>query len=107
MLWRGFALGLVLLLSAPIVLSDGGAAQVGAAVQGVLAAPAGQAHGPCTPHHVVQPHSSAVVIVDCEPPAMSTASPATIEGVLVCPIHDPTRWHPLVERDSAGAMQCT
>lgn len=36
-----------------------------------------------------------------------TPGGAMIEGVAVCTDHEPTRWHPLVKRDSAGTLLCT
>jgi hypothetical protein len=44
------------------------------------------------------------------PPATPTPVPpptGSIEGVPVCAGHDPTGWHPLVERDAAGQVACT
>ncbi len=40
---------------------------------------------------------------------LSTATPLPdmIEGVPICTDHDKTTWHPLVKRDSAGAITCT
>ena len=36
-----------------------------------------------------------------------TSPPDVVEGVEVCRDHDPTVWHPLVERGEAGVILCT
>ena len=42
-------------------------------------------------------------------PFSLTAPPPVVlhEGVPICADHNPTAWHPLVERDGAGAITCT
>jgi hypothetical protein len=51
--------------------------------------------------------SPAPVATLIPPAATGTPGGASIEGVPVCTNHEPTRWHPLVERHSDGAIRCT
>lgn len=53
--------------------------------------------------------ATTTALATATPTVAVTATPSTpmIEGVAVCPTHDPIRWHALVERNADSSIRCT
>lgn len=66
---------------------------------------------PSSPTRTLVPTQTATPLpmtpVSTSVPTTTPTSVPMIEGVPLCTDHDPTKWHPLVQKDAAGNILCT